>query len=559
FIQIRDRSGISQVIFDTNACDKAVFDTATSLKLEYVITVIGKVRRRVGDNVNSNMATGEIEIVAESLKILSEAETTPFSVGDTSANELLRLKYRYLDLRREDLQRNLIMRSKVCNIVRNYLADIGFLEIETPFLGRSTPEGARDYLVPSRLHHGSYYALPQSPQLYKQLLMIGGLDKYFQIARCFRDEDLRANRQPEFTQIDLEMSFIDQEKDLMTIMEGLIQKIFKEIKGLTISAPFQAITWNDAMSRFGSDKPDLRFAMEIQNISDLVVECGFPVFEGAVNAGGSVRAVVLKGEEEQLSRKEIDKLTELVKTYKAKGLAWYGISKDGAVRTSFGKYASEELMSKICERVDATKGDMIFIVADSVNATVELSLGALRCSLASRFGLIDNNKYAILWVVDFPLFEYNEEEHRFMAMHHPFTSPKTEDLPYILSDPARCKAKAYDLVINGDEMGGGSMRIYNSDVQKLMFEAIGLSDEQIKNKFGFFVEAFKYGTPPHGGLAFGLDRLMMKLIGTDNIKDVIAFPKLQNASCLMSDAPNSVDDKQLSELAIKNLDKEQKD
>lgn len=553
FLQLRDRSGIVQVVFDTDVCSHELLEKASTIKLEYVVSVVGKVRRRIGNNVNPNMKTGEVEVVAEQLKILSEADTTPFSVGDENANEMLRLKYRYLDLRREKLQQNLVIRSKICKITRDYLSDCGFLEIETPMLGRSSPEGARDYLVPSRVHPGSFYALPQSPQQYKQLLMIGGMDRYYQIARCFRDEDLRANRQPEFTQIDLEMSFVDQEEEVMQITEGLLVKMFKEVRGVTLPEHFKRVPWTECMNRYGSDKPDLRFGMEIQCLDEVVKDSNFVVFKNAIADGGTVRAIVLEGGCDKLSRKELDKLVEFVKTYKAKGLAWYGIGAEGT-KCSFAKAVTEEELAAIAKALGMKQGDIALFVADKWETTV-VSLGALRCNLAARFGLYKSDDYAALWVVDFPLFEYSEEEGRYVAMHHPFTAPKNEDLQYMLTDKGRVRAKAYDVVINGDEMGGGSMRIYNQDVQKLMFKALGFTDEQTQAKFGYFVDAFKYGTPPHGGLALGLDRLVMVLTETSNIKDVIAFPKMQNASCMMTDAPAPVDDKQLQELYIDLVEK----
>ena len=553
FLQLRDRSGIVQVVFDTVVCSHELLEKASTIKLEYVVSVVGKVRRRIGNNVNPNMKTGEVEVVAEQLKILSEADTTPFSVGDENANEMLRLKYRYLDLRREKLQQNLVIRSKICKITRDYLSDCGFLEIETPMLGRSSPEGARDYLVPSRVHPGSFYALPQSPQQYKQLLMIGGMDRYYQIARCFRDEDLRANRQPEFTQIDLEMSFVDQEEEVMQITEGLLVKMFKEVRGVTLPEHFKRVPWTECMNRYGSDKPDLRFGMEIQCLDEVVKDSNFVVFKNAIADGGTVRAIVLEGGCDKLSRKELDKLVEFVKTYKAKGLAWYGIGAEGT-KCSFAKAVTEEELAAIAKALGMKQGDIALFVADKWETTV-VSLGALRCNLAARFGLYKSDDYAALWVVDFPLFEYSEEEGRYVAMHHPFTAPKNEDLQYMLTDKGRVRAKAYDVVINGDEMGGGSMRIYNQDVQKLMFKALGFTDEQTQAKFGYFVDAFKYGTPPHGGLALGLDRLVMVLTETSNIKDVIAFPKMQNASCMMTDAPAPVDDKQLQELYIDLVEK----
>lgn len=549
FLQLRDRSGILQVVFDTDVCSQELLDKASTIKLEYVVSVVGKVRRRVGNNINPNMKTGEIEVVAEQLKILSEADTTPFSVGDDGANEALRLKYRYLDIRREKLQQNLITRSKICQITRNYLADNGFVEIETPMLGKSTPEGARDYLVPSRVHPGSFYALPQSPQLYKQLLMIGGMDRYYQIARCFRDEDLRANRQPEFTQVDLEMSFVDQEEDVMQLTEGLLVKIFKEVRGVDLPEHFVRMPWTECMNRYGSDKPDLRFGMEIQNLDATVKNSKFVVFQNALKAGGTVRAIVLQGGADKLSRKELDKLVEFVKTYKVGGLAWYGLGAEG-VKCSFAKAVDGQELDNIKTALGMQQGDIALIVANESWQTTVVALGALRCHLAAKFNMYKAGDFACLWVVDFPLFEYSEEENRYVAMHHPFTHPKNEDLPYMLTDPARVRAKAYDVVINGDEMGGGSMRIYNREVQKTMFEALGFTDEQIAERFGFFVDAFKYGTPPHGGLALGLDRLVMVLTDTTNIKDVIAFPKMQNASCMMTEAPASVDEKQLKDLKI---------
>ncbi len=553
FLQLRDRSGIVQVVFDTDVCSRELLEKASTIKLEYVVSVVGKVRRRIGNNVNPNMKTGEVEVVAEQLKILSEADTTPFSVGDENANEMLRLKYRYLDLRREKLQQNLVIRSKICKITRDYLSDCGFLEIETPMLGRSSPEGARDYLVPSRVHPGSFYALPQSPQQYKQLLMIGGMDRYYQIARCFRDEDLRANRQPEFTQIDLEMSFVDQEEEVMQITEGLLVKMFKEVRGVTLPEHFKRVPWTECMNRYGSDKPDLRFGMEIQCLDEVVKDSNFVVFKNAIADGGTVRAIVLEDGCDKLSRKELDKLVEFVKTYKAKGLAWYGIGAEGT-KCSFAKAVTEEELAAIAKALGMKQGDIALFVADKWETTV-VSLGALRCNLAARFGLYKSDDFAALWVVDFPLFEYSEEEGRYVAMHHPFTAPKNEDLQYMLTDKGRVRAKAYDVVINGDEMGGGSMRIYNQDVQKLMFKALGFTDEQTQAKFGYFVDAFKYGTPPHGGLALGLDRLVMVLTETSNIKDVIAFPKMQNASCMMTDAPAPVDDKQRQELYIDLVEK----
>ncbi len=549
FVQLRDKTGVIQIVFDKTTTDEALFEKALKIRQEFVLAVCGKVRRREGENVNVNMATGEIEIVATELKILSEAATPPFTIGDTSSNEALRLKYRYLDLRRPDLQQKLFIRSQICHIVRQYFAENGFAEIETPMLGKSTPEGARDYLVPSRVHPGKFYALPQSPQLYKQLLMIAGMDRYFQIARCFRDEDLRANRQPEFTQIDVEMSFVDREDDVIEMVEGLFKRLFKEIKGMDVQFPLMRLPYSEAISRYGSDAPDLRFGLEIEDITDIVKDSGFVVFDNAVNGGGKVRAICLRGLEDKLSRKDLDKLAELVKTYKAKGLAWYGLNKDG-VRSSFASKVTEQTKSAIEDRFDLKVGDILFIVSDTDDFIVCTALGALRKELAARFDMIKRGDYKLLWVVDFPLFEYSEEEGRVVAMHHPFTSPKDEDLQYMKTDPLRVKAKAYDIVINGQEAGGGSLRIYKQEVQKLMFETLGLSKHDIEDKFGYFVEAFNYGTPPHGGLALGLDRLVMLLTETDNIKDVVAFPKMQNANCLMSNAPDFVEDKQLTDLCI---------
>jgi len=554
FVQLRDRTGVSQIVFDINLTDKELFEKASTIKMEYVLAVKGKVRRRVGDNVNPNMKTGEIEVVATELRILSEADTLPFVVGDTTAGEMLRLKYRYLDLRRAEMQRNLLVRSQAAHSIRSYLMENGFLEIETPFLGKSTPEGARDYLVPSRVHPGAYYALPQSPQLYKQLLMIGGFDRYFQIVKCFRDEDLRANRQPEFTQVDMEMSFVDNERDVMTVMEGLICKVFKDIKNMELPTPFKAITYAEAMGKYGSDKPDLRFGMEIFDITAECENSGFVPFENNLKEGGVVKSIVLKGLESKLSRKDFDKLGETVKTYKAKGLMWLALGADGTMRSSYAAKMNKEALDRIIAKAQLENGDVLFTVTDVKEDVAFVSLGALRCELARRFDMIKPNDYAITWVTDFPLLEYDEEENRFVAKHHPFTSPKNEDLPLMKTDPAKVRAKAYDLVINGDEVGGGSLRIYNREVQKLMFETIGMSDEQIKDRFGFFVDAFNYGTPPHGGLAFGFDRLVMTLLGTENIKDVIAFPKIQNASCVMTQAPAEVEEKQLRELNVKFFD-----
>ncbi|MBR5251131.1 MAG: aspartate--tRNA ligase, partial [Clostridia bacterium] len=525
-------------------------DKAFKIRQEFVLAVSGTVRLREGENANLKMPTGKIEIVATDLKILSEASTPPFAIGDLSANEALRAKYRYLDLRREDLQQKLMIRSKICHIVRQYYNENGFAEIETPILGKSTPEGARDYLVPSRVHPGKFYALPQSPQLFKQLLMISGMDRYFQIARCFRDEDLRANRQPEFTQVDVEMSFVDKEDDVIEMTEGLFARLFKEIKGIDLQLPLPRLSYHEAMERFGSDAPDLRFGLEINDISNILQNSGFPLFDNVLNEGGKIRAICLNGLEDKLSRKDLDKLVDLVKTYRAKGLAWFGINKDG-IRSSFATKITEETKQAIIDRFELKQGDIVFVVCDIDDYIACTSLGALRKELAVRFNMIKENDYKLLWVVDFPLFEYNEEESRVVAMHHPFTSPKDEDLQYMQTQPLKVKAKAYDIVINGQEAGGGSLRIYKKEIQKLMFDTLGLSQHDIEDKFGYFVEAFEYGTPPHGGLALGLDRLVMLLTNTDNIKDVIAFPKMQNANCLMSNAPDFVEPKQLLDINIK--------
>lgn len=547
FIDLRDRTGLLQIAFDQSK-NAGLFDKAASVKSEYVIAVKGVVQLRTGKNVNASMKTGEVEILASEIKILSQAETPPFFiVDDISTNEALRLKYRYLDLRRPCLQNLIVLRDKITRAARGYLSENGFLDIETPFLGKSTPEGARDYLVPSRIHNGAFYALPQSPQLYKQLLMIAGFDRYYQIARCFRDEDLRANRQPEFTQIDLEMSFVEKDEDVMQVAEGLIKRIFAECKGIEFNKPFRRMTWKEAMERFGSDKPDTRFGMELKDITDLVKDCGFGVFASAA-VKGSVRGITVKGGA-AFTRKEIDSFADFVKDYGAKGLA-YASLKEQAV-SSFFKFMSEEEINSIRERMGAEQGDLMLFVADAKNKVVFDSLGALRCHIAKKQNLIPD-VYDILWVTDFPLLEYSDEDGRYYAMHHPFTMPNPDDLAYV-DRPEKLgeiRALAYDLVINGQEAGGGSIRIHDRDIQKKMFTLLGMSEEVIKERFGFFVDAFNYGAPPHGGLAFGLDRLVMLLGGADNIKDVIAFPKVQNASCLMTGAPDGVDAVQLEELGI---------
>ena len=549
FIDLRDIGGVVQVAFDDQV-DKAIFDKATTIRNEYVIAVTGKVRSR-GSNINKNMPTGEVEILAHDLKILSEADVTPFVITeDIKVGEPLRLKYRYLDLRRSALQSKLVMRDKITRVVRNYLSDNGFLEIETPFLGKSTPEGARDYLVPSRLHNGEFYALPQSPQLFKQLLMIAGMDRYYQIAKCFRDEDLRANRQPEFSQIDMEMSYVEDNEQVMNVAEGLIKAVFKECLGMELNEKFRRIPYSEAMEKWGSDKPDTRFDMQLKDLSDIVKDCGFSVFTNAVAGGGSVRAINAKGLCSKMTRKEVDACGEFVKSYGAKGLAYAMFREDGSITSSILKFLSEEEQKAIFETMDAQKGDILFFVADK-NKVVFDSLGALRCHIADKYELYDKSKFDFLWVVDFPLLEYSEEDGRYYAVHHPFTSAIVEDIPLLDTDPLKVRSNAYDIVINGQEAGGGSIRIHDPRMQEKIFSILGFTEEDIEERFGFFVEAFKYGAPPHGGLAFGLDRLTMLVTGTDNIKDVIAFPKVQNASCLMSGAPSPVEDKQLKELAIK--------
>ncbi|MBO7289243.1 MAG: aspartate--tRNA ligase [Clostridia bacterium] len=554
FINVRDISGIVQTVFNSDNAE--MYEKASKVRGEYVIAVKGVVKLRDESAVNKDMATGEIEIEATELRILSAAKTPPFYLVENSdVKEELRLQYRYLDLRRPDMQRRMVLRSRVAKIVRDYYEANGFLEIETPILVKSTPEGARDYLVPSRVHNGSFYALPQSPQQYKQLLMLSGMDRYFQIAKCFRDEDLRADRQPEFTQIDLEMSFVDED-DVMTVNEGLLKRVFKEIKGIDLETPFIRMPYTEAMDRFGSDKPDTRFGLEITDISSVVNSCDFSVFTSAIENGGSVRAINAKGLGDKISRKNIDSLGEFVKTYRAKGLAWIKVNSDG-VQSPIAKFFSEEKLNEILASVNAEVNDVIFIVADA-NSVVFASLGALRCEIAKRYDLIDNNKYNFLWVTDFPLLEYDEEEDRYVAMHHPFTAPKDEDLHLLDTDPGKVRAKAYDIILNGVELGGGSMRIYNSDLQQKMFEVIGIGKEEIEARFGFLIDAFKYGAPPHGGMAYGFDRMLMLLDGTDSIRDVIAFPKVQNASELMTSAPDTVDPVQLEELGIAIIKKEEK-
>ncbi len=547
FMWLRDRSGIVQVTFDGTK-NKELFERIAQVRSEYVLAITGNVIGRTEENINKELATGEIEIEATSVKILSEAEVTPFEVNDSvSVNEALRFKYRYLDLRRPSMQNYFIMRSNIAASVRNYLNDNGFLEIETPMLTKSTPEGARDYLVPSRVQPGKFFALPQSPQLFKQLLMISGFDRYYQIARCFRDEDLRADRQPEFTQIDMEMSFVEED-DVMGMTEGLIKKVFKDVKGIDIELPIRRIKYCDAMENYGSDKPDLRFGMLIKNISELVKDSEFSVFRDAIANGGSVRAIVAKNCADKFTRKDIDSLAEYIKSYRAKGLVWIIKTADG-YRSSVNKFFNQEQFDELAKFVEAENGDVIFAVADK-NKVVFDSLGALRQEIARRTNIIPENTYELCWVTEFPLFEYSEEEQRFVAEHHPFTSPMDEDLPFLETDPGRTRAKAYDIVLNGYELGGGSIRIHSSEIQSRMFRLLGFNDEDIQDRFGFLVDAFKYGAPPHGGLAIGFDRLAMLLAGADNIKDVIAFPKMQNASCLLTGAPDVVEQKQMDELYI---------
>ena len=547
FVDLRDRSGILQIIFEENDIGAEGFIKASKLHSEFVIAVVGRVEVRSGA-VNENLATGRIEIRANELRILSEAQTPPFPVEEESkTKEELRLKYRYLDLRRPDLQRNLMMRSKVATLTRQFLSDEGFLEIETPMLCKSTPEGARDYLVPSRVHPGKFYALPQSPQIFKQLLMCSGYDRYFQLAKCFRDEDLRADRQPEFTQIDMELSFVDVD-DVIDVNERLLQKLFREVLGVEVKLPIQRMTWQEAMDRYGSDKPDTRFGMELKDVSGIVKESGFSVFSGAVAAGGSVRGINVKGQA-GMPRKKIDALVEFAKGFGAKGLAYLAIAADGTKKSSFAKFLTDVEVDELCQAMGGEAGDLLLFAADKDKVVYDV-LGNLRLELAKNLELLDKNQYNFLWVTQFPLFEYSEEEGRFVAMHHPFTMPMEEDLPMLLTEPSKVRAKAYDIVLNGTEIGGGSVRIYQSDVQEQMFEALGFTKEDAYARFGFLLNAFKYGVPPHAGLAYGLDRLVMLMAKEDSIRDVIAFPKVKDASCLMTEAPNLVDEGQLTELSI---------
>ena len=547
FVDLRDRSGILQIIFEESDCGAESFAKAEKLRSEYVIAVTGRVEARSGA-VNENLATGAIEVRANSLRILSESETPPFPIEENSkTKEELRLKYRFLDLRRPDMQRNLLLRSKIAILTRQFLAEEGFLEIETPTLIKSTPEGARDYLVPSRVHPGSFYALPQSPQLFKQLLMCSGYDRYFQLARCYRDEDLRADRQPEFTQIDMELSFVDVD-DVIDVNERLLHKLFKEILNVEIPQPIPRMTWQEAMDRFGSDKPDLRFGMELKNVSDVVKDCEFVVFKGALENGGTVRGINAEGQG-HMPRKKIDALVEFAKGYGAKGLAYVAIQEDGSYKSSFAKFMTEEQMQALISAMDGKPGDLLLFAADK-NKVVWDVLGNLRLEIARQLDLLKKDDYKFLWVTEFPLLEYSEEQGRFVAMHHPFTMPMDEDWHLIDSNPGAVRAKAYDIVLNGTEIGGGSVRIHQSDIQSKMFEVLGFTPEKAQEQFGFLLEAFKYGVPPHAGLAYGLDRVVMLMGGCDSIREVIALPKVKDASCLMTEAPTPVDPKQLEELGI---------
>lgn len=548
FVDLRDRTGILQLSF-VEAEHPEVYAKSTRIRNEFVIAVVGTIQPRGEKNINKNLPTGEVEVIVEDLRILSEADTPPFAISDlANVGETLRYKYRYLDLRRNSLQYYLITRAKLAQVVNNYLSKHGFLNIETPILGKSTPEGARDYLVPSRVHPSNFYALPQSPQLYKQLLMISGFDRYYQIAKCFRDEDLRANRQPEFTQIDIEMSYVDKITDVMYEVEGLVREIFKEIKGIKLPRHFRQLKYKEAMERYGSDKPDTRFGLELQDVTKLVKGCGFSVFENATKRGYSVRAINAKGLS-KMTRKEIDAYQEVVREYGAKGLAYISLKPEG-IASPIQKFFTQEKFQELIAKLGGETGDILFFVADKDKVVFD-ALGALRLAIAKKNNMIDESVYDILWVTDFPLYEYDEEEKRLVAMHHPFTSPKNEHLKYLDTKPLKVCAKAYDLVINGQEAGGGSIRINNRDIQRKMFEMISLTEQDINERFGYFVEAFNYGVPPHGGLALGFDRMVMLLTGTDNIKDVIAFPKNQSAIGVMEDCPSVVEEKQLNELGIK--------
>ncbi len=547
FVDLRDRTGIVQIVFN-ETCGEEMFEKASKIRSEYVLGIEGEVRKRSDETINPNIKTGEVEVVVSNLVIYSKSQTPPFYIEDgIDTNEQVRLKYRYLDLRRPEMHSNIALRHKACKIARDYFDRNGFLEIETPMLTKSTPEGARDYLVPSRVHQGKFYALPQSPQLYKQLLMVSGMDRYFQITRCFRDEDLRADRQPEFTQMDLEMSFVEVD-DVITMNEGMLKEMFEKILGLEIQTPFLRMPYKEAMERFGSDKPDTRFGLELIDMSDIAKGCGFKVFSGAVENGGSVRAINVKGAANKLSRRDLDSLTDFVKIYRAKGLAWFVVN-EGEIKSPVTKFLTEEETQAILKRADAEIGDVVLFVADK-DEVVFQALGALRLELAKRLDLIDKSKFNFLWVTEFPMFEYSEEEKRYVAKHHPFTAPMDEDIDLIEKDPEHARAKAYDVILNGCELGGGSIRIYDTELQERMFKALGFTTEQAWERFGFLLEAFKYGVPPHGGMAYGLDRLIMLITGSESIRDVMAFPKVQNASELMSNAPDVVDVKQLIDLGI---------
>ncbi len=550
FVWLRDRTGIVQVVFNEQNMSESAYADAESLRSEYVVGVRGKVAMRDENEINKDMKTGNVEVNAEELAIFNEAQTPPIYIEDNAKdNETIRLKYRYLDLRKPSVQQTLFMRSKVVNTIRNYMVNEGFIEVETPILTKSTPEGARDFLVPSRIHEGECYALPQSPQIYKQLLMVGGFDRYFQLARCFRDEDSRADRQPEFTQLDMEMSFVEP-KDIQNVIEGAFNSVFKEITGKGLNLPLPRITWKEAMERFGSDKPDTRFSMEINDVTEQMQSCGFSVFENAYKDGNAVVGINAKGVADKLSRKNMDALTEFVKTYHVKGLAWYSIKSDGAVRSSFKKFLKDEANEKLISIMNLEPGDAMFFVADK-KITALKALGQLRLKLGKEFGFIDDKRHDLLWVTEFPMFEYREEDHRYVAAHHPFTMPMVEDFELLETDPYSARAQSYDLVMDGIEMGSGSIRIHLSEVQEKMFRLLGFSKEEAWKRFGFLLEAFKYGTPPHGGFAFGIDRLIMTLSGKESLRDVLAFPKAQNASCLMMDSPSQVPQEQLDMLHIK--------
>jgi len=554
FITLRDRTGLVQIAIDGNTAPEELFAKAESIRSEFVLAVQGVVTARTEKNINPDMKTGTIEIIASEIRVLSESETTPFQIEDSiTVKDDLRLKYRYLDLRRPSQLKNMVLRHKVVQNMRNFLDEEQFLEIETPILGKSTPEGARDYLVPSRVHPGNFYGLPQSPQLYKQLLMVSGMDRYYQVAKCFRDEDLRADRQPEFTQVDMELSFVDVE-DIMDINERMMQRMFKDIMGVDISLPMQRMTHKEAMERFGSDKPDVRFGMELKNISELVADTEFVVFQSALEAGGSVRAINAKGCA-AFPRKKIDALVEFVKTYRAKGLAWIAVNEDGTLKTQISKFFTEEKLQEIVAAMDGEAGDLILICADQDRVVFD-SLGALRLELSKILELTKADDFAFLWITEFPMLEWDEEENRYVAVHHPFTAPMDEDLTLLESNPAKVRAKAYDIVLNGYELGGGSIRIHSREIQQKMFQLLGFAPEDAQERFGFLLDAFKYGVPPHGGLAFGLDRIIMLLTGSTSIRDVIAFPKVKDASCPMTDAPGLVEEKQLMELGIAILEAE---